>query len=67
MAQLEVRREFYALGGRDVPVRHEDHVGDRSSGEDDAADELANEVDAAVLVGYGHDDAVGDEEDGADG
>jgi hypothetical protein len=26
---------------------------------------LTDEVDAAVLVGDGHDDAVGDEEDGA--
>ena len=43
------------------------HVGDGSAGEDDAADELADEVEAAVLVCNGHDDADGDEEDGGDG
>ena len=43
------------------------HVGDGSPGEDDAADELADEVEAAVLVCDGHDDADGDEEEGGDG
>lgn len=67
VAELEVGGELDALGGGDVAVGDEDHVGNGAAGEGDAADELADEVDAAVLVGDGHDDAVGDEEDGADG
>ena len=43
------------------------HVGDGSAWEDHAADELADEVEAAVLVCDGHNDADGDEEDGGDG
>lgn len=66
VAELEVGGELDALGGGDVAVGDEDHVGDGAAGKGDAADELADEVDAAVLVGDGHDDAVGDEEDGAD-
>lgn len=65
--EFEVGGELDALGGGDVAVGDEDHVGDGAAGEGDAADKLADEVDAAVLVGDGHDDAVGDEEDGADG
>lgn len=67
VAELEVGGELDALGRGDVAIGDEDHVGDGAAGEGDAADELADEVDAAVLVGDGHDDAVGDEEDGADG
>lgn len=66
VAELEVGGELDALGGGDVAVGDEDHVGDGAAGEGDAADELADEVDAAVLVGDGHDDAVRDKEDGAD-
>lgn len=65
--ELEVGGELDALGGGDVAIGDKDHVGDGAAGKGDAADELADEVDAAVLVGDGHDDAVGDEEDGADG
>lgn len=54
------------MGGGDVAVGDEDHVGDGTAGKDGAADELADEVDGGVLVGDGHDDADGDEENGAD-
>jgi hypothetical protein len=67
MAQLQIGTELDALGGRDVPVGDEDHVCDWPAGEEDAADELADQVDAAVLVCDGHDDGDGDEEEGADG
>lgn len=67
VAEFEVGSELDALRRRDVAVRDEDHVGDGAAREDDAADELADEVDAAVLVRHRHDDAVGDEEEGADG
>lgn len=61
MAKLKVGREFDALGGADVAVGDKDHVGDRAAGEDDAADELADEVEAAVLVRDCHDYADWDE------
>ena len=43
------------------------HVGDWSPGKDDSADELADEVEAAVLVCDGHDDADGYEKEGGNG
>ena len=43
------------------------HVGYRSSGKYDSADELADKVEAAVLVCDGHDDADGYEKEGGDG
>ena len=46
-----------------VAVGDEDHVRDGAAGEDAAADELADEEEAALLVGDGHDDSNGDEED----
>jgi len=66
MAELEIGSKFQALGCRDVAKGCEDHVRDRSTGEYNTADELADEVDAALLVCDGHDDADGDEEDCAD-
>ena len=66
MAEFEVGCEFEALGRRDVSEGCEDHVGNWSPGEDTSADQLAYEVDAALLVGDGHDDANGDEESRAD-
>lgn len=66
MAEFEVGGELDTLGGGDVAIGDEEHVCDGAAGEDGTADELADEVDAGVLVGDGHDDAVGDEEDGAE-
>ena len=43
------------------------HVGDGPAWEDYAADELADEVETAVLVRDGHDYADWYEEDGGDG
>lgn len=43
------------------------HVGDRSSGKDDSTDELADKVEAAVLVCDSHDDADGYEKEGGNG
>lgn len=67
VAQFEVGGELDALRRGDVAVGDEDHVGDGAAGEDGAADELADEVDAAMLVCDGHDYAVWYEEDGAYG
>lgn len=66
VTEFQVGGEFDALRGADVAVCHENHIGYRSSGEDDAADELADEVQAAVLIGDGHDNANGDEQHGGD-
>lgn len=65
--KLEVGGKLDALRGGNIAVGDKDHVCNGAAREYDAADELADEVDAAVLVGDGHDDAVGDEEYGADG
>ena len=43
------------------------HVGDRPPGKDNSADELADKIEAAVLIRDGHDDADWYEEDGGDG
>lgn len=43
------------MGGADVAVGDEDHIGDWTAGEDGATDQLADEVEAAVLVGDCHD------------
>ncbi|KFY47151.1 hypothetical protein V494_00143 [Pseudogymnoascus sp. VKM F-4513 (FW-928)] len=63
--ELEVGGELDALCGADVAVGHEDHVCDGAAGEERAACELVDEVGGGVLVGYGGDDAGGDEEEGA--
>lgn len=65
--QFEIGGEFDALCGGYVAVRDENHVGDGAAREYDAAYELANEIDATVLIGDGHNNAVGNEEDCADG
>ena len=67
MAEFQIGGELDALGGRDVAVGDEDHVGDGAAGKDDAADQLADEVEARVLVCDGHDDADGDEKEGCYG
>lgn len=67
MAELQIRGKLDALRRRDVTVGNENHVGDRSTGEDSAANELANQVNAAMLIRDGHDDTVGEEEKGTDG
>lgn len=66
MAELEVGGEFEALSRGDVPVGGEDHVCNGAAREGDAADELADEIEAGLLICDGHDDADRDEEDGAD-
>lgn len=43
------------------------HIGDRPPGKDDSADELADEVEAAVLIRNSHDDADRYEKDGGNG
>ena len=43
------------------------HVSNRPPGEDDSANELADELETAVLVRNSHDDADWDEEDGSSG
>ncbi len=65
MTEFEVRGELDALGGGYVAICDKDHIGDRATWEYGAADELADEVDGAMLICDGHDDAIGDEEDGA--
>ena len=67
MTELEIGRELNTLGGGNVAVGNEDHVGDGTTREDSAADELTDEVDTTMLVCDGHDDAVRDEEYGANG
>lgn len=66
VAEFEVGGELDALGGADVAVGDEDHVGDWAAGEDDAADELGDEIEATVLVGDCHDDSDWDEHDAGD-
>jgi hypothetical protein len=62
VAELEVGREFEALRRSDVSVGCKDHVGNRTPREGDTADELADEIEAALLVCDGHDYANGYEE-----
>lgn len=52
---------------RYIAVCYEEHVSDRAAGEEITANELCNEIQAALLVGYGHDYADWNEEEGADG
>ena len=54
------------MSRRNVSVGHEDHVCDGAAGEDGSANELADQIDTAMLVGDGHNDANWDEEDGTD-
>ena len=62
VAQFQIGRKFNALCGADVAVCDEDHVCDRSAGEDDATDQLTDKIETAVLVGYCHHDADWNEE-----
>ena len=66
MSKLEIGSKFDALRGRDVAICHEDHIGDWPPGEDCATNELADEVDTAVLVRDRHDDAYWNEQNGTD-
>lgn len=66
MTKLQVGREFNALCRTDIAVSNEDHVRDGPAREHDTTDELADEIEAAVLIGYSHDDAHGDVEHGDD-
>ena len=66
VTELEVGGELDTLCRRDVAVGDKDHVGDGASGENGAGDQLADQVNAAVLICDGHDDADGDKENAAD-
>ena len=59
MTELEVGGEFNPLCRTDVAVGHKNHVRHGTTGEDDTANELADEVKAAVLIGDGHDNSHG--------
>lgn len=67
MAELEIGRELEPLCGADVAICNKNHVGDRTTGKDAAADELADQVRAALLVRDRHDDPDGDEKNSRDG
>lgn len=56
MAEFQVRGELDALSGADVGVGHKYHVCDWAARENDATEQLADEVETAVLVGDSHDD-----------
>ena len=66
MAKLQVGREFNTLCRTDIAVSDEYHVRDGPAGEHNTTDELADEIEAAVLIRYSHNDAHGDEEHGGD-
>ena len=61
MSKFQVGRELDALGGADVAVGDEDHIGDGPAREHYTANELADEVQAAMLVRYSHHDTDRDE------
>ena len=67
VAQLQIRSKLNALRGRDVSIGDEYHIGDWTAWEDCATDELAYEINGGVLIRDGHDDAIWDEEDAANG
>lgn len=67
VAKFKIRCELDALRRRDVPISDENHIGNGTTREDDAADELTDQINTTVLICYSHDDAVGDEEDGSNG
>ena len=64
MPELEVGGEFNSLRRADVAVGHKNHVRHRTARKDNSANELADEVKTAVLVGDGHDDSHGQEHHG---
>lgn len=66
MTEFQVRGEFDALRGADIGVGDKDHVRDRAAGKYDATEELADQVETAVLVGDGHDDTNRYEENAGD-
>ena len=65
VAEFQVGGELDALRRADVGICHKHHVRYGAPGEDGAAYKLADEIEAAMLVGNRHDDADGDEEDGS--
>lgn len=65
MAQLQIGGKFDTLSGRYVAVRYKNHVCNRPSWENGTTDELTDQVNTAVLICDGHDDADGNEQDGA--
>lgn len=65
VAKLEISSKLDALGRGDVTVGYKNHVGYRTAGKECAGDELADQINTAVLVGDSHDDPNGDEEDAA--
>ena len=63
MAELEVRRELQSLGHGDVTPGLEHHHCDGAAGQRVTDDELSNDVETDLLVGYGLDHANGDDVD----
>lgn len=63
VAELEVGGKLDPLGGGDVSVRDKYHVGYWAAWEHCAANELADEVDAAMLVRNSHNNAIWYKED----
>ncbi len=66
MAKFQIRRELDALCRADVAIRHKDHVCDRAARKYDTADELADQIQTAMLIRDSHDDANRDEEHASD-
>ena len=66
MAELEVGGELEPLGRADVAKGNKNHVRNRTTGENDTADELADQVRAALLVRDRHDDPDRNEENSRD-
>lgn len=62
VAEFEVRGELESLRGGNVSESRENHVCDGASREHDATDELADEIDTALLVGDSHHYADRDEQ-----
>lgn len=66
MAELKIGGKLETLGGCDVTISGEDHICYWATGERCTANQLANEVETALLVGDCHDDADGNEQNCAD-
>lgn len=63
VAQFEIRRELDALRRGNITICDKNHVGDGTAGENNAANQLADQINATMLVRDCHDDAVWNEED----
>ena len=66
MPELEIGGELNPLSRTDVAVGYKNHIRYGTTGEYNTANELADEVETAVLIGDGHDDGYGQEHDSGD-